>query len=40
MSVPQAEDYYAEAITLPMYPAMSEAQQDQVIAALKMALQV
>lgn len=32
---PEAERYYGEAISLPLYPAMSEAQQDQVVAALK-----
>ena len=31
---PQAERYYAEAISLPMYPGLSWDQQDQVIAAL------
>ncbi|APR03767.1 UDP-4-amino-4,6-dideoxy-N-acetyl-beta-L-altrosamine transaminase [Thauera chlorobenzoica] len=31
---PEAEHYYAEAISLPMFQTMSEAQQDQVIAAL------
>ena len=31
---PEAERYYAEAISLPMFQTMSEAQQDQVIAAL------
>lgn len=36
---PQAESYYAQAISLPLYPTMSEAQQDQVIAALKKVLQ-
>ena len=36
---PEAERYYSEAITLPIYPAMSEAQQDQVVAALKEAVQ-
>lgn len=36
---PEAERYYAEAISLPMYPTLSEDQQDQVIAALKKALQ-
>ena len=35
---PEAEKYYTEAISLPMYPTMSEAQQDQVIAALREAL--
>lgn len=34
---PEAEKYYSSAISLPMYPAMSEAQQDQVVAALKKA---
>ena len=32
---PQAERYYAEALSLPMYPSMSEAQQDHVISSLK-----
>lgn len=32
---PQAESYYAEAISIPMYPTMTEAQQDEVIAALR-----
>jgi UDP-4-amino-4,6-dideoxy-N-acetyl-beta-L-altrosamine transaminase len=31
---PQAEQYYAEAISLPMYPGLTEAQQDKVIEAL------
>lgn len=31
---PEAERYYREAISLPMYPTMSEPQQDRVIAAL------
>jgi UDP-4-amino-4,6-dideoxy-N-acetyl-beta-L-altrosamine transaminase len=31
---PQAEQYYAEAISLPMFPTLSEQQQDQVVAAL------
>lgn len=34
----EAERYYAEAISLPMYPTMSEAQQDEVVAALKRAI--
>jgi dTDP-4-amino-4,6-dideoxygalactose transaminase len=34
---PEAERYYAEAISLPMYPTMTEDQQDQVIAALRKA---
>ncbi|MDI6750643.1 MAG: UDP-4-amino-4,6-dideoxy-N-acetyl-beta-L-altrosamine transaminase [Rhodocyclaceae bacterium] len=32
---PAAERYYAEAISLPMYAALSEAEQDQVIAAVE-----
>lgn len=35
---PEAERYYSEAISLPMYATMSEAQQDQVINALREAL--
>jgi UDP-4-amino-4,6-dideoxy-N-acetyl-beta-L-altrosamine transaminase len=31
---PEAEKYYQEAITLPLFPAMSEDQQDQVVAVL------
>lgn len=33
-SFPQAEKYYKEAITLPLYPDLSESEQDTVIAAL------
>ncbi len=33
-SFPQAEAYYREALSLPMYPGLSDAQQDRVIAAL------
>lgn len=36
---PQAESYYTEAISLPMFQTMSEQQQDEVIAALRKALQ-
>lgn len=32
---PEAERYYAEAISIPMYPTMSEAQQDEVVACLR-----
>lgn len=32
---PEAEHYYAEAMSLPMYPTMSESHQDQVVTALK-----
>ncbi len=35
---PQAQAYYREAISLPMYQALSDAQQDQVITALGKAL--
>jgi UDP-4-amino-4,6-dideoxy-N-acetyl-beta-L-altrosamine transaminase len=35
---PQAETYYAQAISLPMYPGLSEAAQDRVVAALSGAL--
>lgn len=36
---PQAERYYQEAISLPMFPALTEAEQDQVVASLRNALQ-
>jgi len=32
---PQAEGYYASAISLPMYPTLLPAEQDQVIQALR-----
>lgn len=32
---PEAEQYYAEAISLPMYPSLKEAQQEQVVSALR-----
>lgn len=35
---PSAEDYYADAISLPMYPTLTDAQQDQVVSALTRAL--
>ncbi|MCL7939452.1 UDP-4-amino-4,6-dideoxy-N-acetyl-beta-L-altrosamine transaminase [Halomonas sp. ATCH28] len=35
---PEAQRYYAEAISLPMFPTLSDAQQDAVVAALKQAL--
>ncbi|MDQ1362602.1 MAG: hypothetical protein QG652_462 [Pseudomonadota bacterium] len=35
---PEAERYYAEAISLPMYSGLSEVQQDQVVAALSKAV--
>jgi len=36
---PAAERYYQHAITLPLFPAMSHAQQDHVVAALQEALE-
>jgi dTDP-4-amino-4,6-dideoxygalactose transaminase len=30
----EAERYYSDALTLPIYPSMTEAQQDTVIEAL------
>ncbi|SDI66271.1 UDP-4-amino-4,6-dideoxy-N-acetyl-beta-L-altrosamine transaminase [Pseudomonas delhiensis] len=35
---PEAEQYYREAISLPMYQTLSEEQQDQVVAALRQAV--
>jgi UDP-4-amino-4,6-dideoxy-N-acetyl-beta-L-altrosamine transaminase len=35
---PEAEHYFAEAISLPMYPGLSEVQQDTVVAALNLAI--
>lgn len=35
---PEAERYYAQAISLPMYPTLAEAQQDQVVDALRAAV--
>lgn len=35
---PAAERYYAEAISLPLFPALSDAQQAEVVAALREAL--
>ena len=35
---PQAEQYYAEAISLPLYPTMTDAQQEQVVAGLRKAV--
>nr|WP_144311571.1 DegT/DnrJ/EryC1/StrS family aminotransferase [Desulfonatronospira thiodismutans] len=32
---PEAEKYYQEALTLPLFPAMSEADQDRVVEAIK-----
>ena len=35
---PQAERYYSEAISIPLYPGLSEVQQDYVVAALREAI--
>ena len=35
---PQAEAHYAEAISLPLFPLLSDARQDEVVAALRQAL--
>jgi UDP-4-amino-4,6-dideoxy-N-acetyl-beta-L-altrosamine transaminase len=37
--LPAAETYYAEAISLPLFPTMTEAQQDEVVTALVRALE-
>ena len=36
---PEAERYHREVISLPMYPALSEAEQDQVVTALSRAIE-
>lgn len=36
---PEAEKYYSEAVSLPLYPTMSEEQQDRVIEVLQKGLQ-
>lgn len=35
---PKAEEYFSEAITLPLYPGLTEFQQDQVASSFEMAL--
>jgi dTDP-4-amino-4,6-dideoxygalactose transaminase len=35
---PEAEHYYAEAISIPLYPTMGDGRQDQVVAAMRAAL--
>ena len=35
---PEAQRYYAEAISLPMFQTMTEAQQDEVVAAVHKAV--
>ncbi len=37
-SFPQANLFYAQALSLPLYPALTEAQQDTVVGALRSAL--
>ncbi|MDB4210949.1 UDP-4-amino-4,6-dideoxy-N-acetyl-beta-L-altrosamine transaminase [Ascidiaceihabitans sp.] len=37
---PEAEEYYCEALSLPMYPNLSEAQQDKVVSALTQVLSI
>jgi len=32
---PEAERYYREAISLPLYPGLTEAEQDRVVSALR-----
>ena len=36
---PEAERYSDEALSLPLYPAMTDGQQDEVVAALTKSLQ-
>ncbi len=35
---PEAERYYTEAISIPMYPTLTDVQQDEVVAAMKEAM--
>ena len=35
---PESQSYYAQAISLPMYQTLTEAQQDQVVAVLERVL--
>ena len=37
---PEAERYYSEAISLPMYPTLTAGQQDTVVHALKIGLSI
>ena len=37
-SFPHANAYYAQAISLPLYATLSDAQQDEVVSALRKAL--
>jgi dTDP-4-amino-4,6-dideoxygalactose transaminase len=40
VSFPMADRYFAGAVTLPLYPAMREAEADEVVSVLKEALSV
>src|SRR5690606_3902588 len=35
---PEAERYYTEAISIPMYPQLTDAEQDEVVNAIRMAI--
>jgi dTDP-4-amino-4,6-dideoxygalactose transaminase len=35
---PQAEQYYSEAISIPLYPGLTAAQQDRVVAVMREAI--
>ena len=37
---PIAEKYYKNAISLPMYPTMTDSQQEEVVSALKQSLKI
>ena len=37
---PQAEQYYSDVISIPMYPALTEMQQDRVVEALRAAISI
>ena len=35
---PEAERYYAEAISLPLFPTMTDSDQNEIVAALRAAI--
>jgi dTDP-4-amino-4,6-dideoxygalactose transaminase len=37
---PEAEQYYAEAISMPMYPSLTEMQQNRVASVLKKVIEL
>ncbi|MCY1251051.1 UDP-4-amino-4,6-dideoxy-N-acetyl-beta-L-altrosamine transaminase [compost metagenome] len=37
---PQAERYYAEAISLPLYPLLSDEQQDYVVEQMRQLIEI